>query len=129
MAMIAAEPEARLRMFLLDYARLITRDPSARVLITEARRLRPDRYAEIRAVWRRAYVLVRDALVALQASGRCRRDLDATYSAFAALGMCSWILYWFDYTRPSAGNEIAATMCNIFMSGVLTKEAPVKQGK
>jgi AcrR family transcriptional regulator len=117
------EPEARLRLFLTDYARLITRDASARVLVTEARRLHPDRYAEIRAVWRRAFVLVRDALAALQATGRCRHDLDATYSAFAALGMCSWIFYWFDYSRPESGEAVAATMCEIFLSGMLARTA------
>lgn len=120
------EPEARLRLFILEYARLITRDPSARVLVTEARRLRPDRYAEIRAVWRRGFVLVRDALGALQASGRCRHDLDATYSAFAALGMCSWIFYWFDYGRPDSGDEVARTMSEIFLSGVLAGKAGQK---
>jgi len=117
------EPEARLRLFLFEYAHLMTRDPSARVLINEARRLAPERYEEIRGVWRRGYYLVRDALMALQACGRCRRDLDPAFSAFAALGMCSWVLYWFDYTRPESGNEIAATMCMIFMAGVLNKDS------
>jgi AcrR family transcriptional regulator len=118
-----AEPEARLRRFILEYARLMTRDASARVLITEARRLSPEHFAEIRAVWRRGYVLVRDALRALQTSGRCRRELDPTYSAFAALGMCSWIFFWFDYARQDSGAEVAATMCDIFMSGVLAQRA------
>ncbi len=116
--------EARLRGFLTDYALLMTRDPSARVLITEARRLSPEHYAQIRDVWRRGFVLVRTALRALQESGRCRRDLDATYSAFAALGMCSWIFFWFDYSRPETGEEVAATICELFMSGVLIKTTP-----
>lgn len=126
---LVPEPEAKLRLFLFEYAHLMTRDPAARVLINEAHRLSPERFDEIRGVWRRGYHLVRDAIAALQETGRCRNDFDPGHAAFAALGMCSWILYWFDYTRPSSGNEIAATMCNIFMAGVLTKEAPVKQGK
>jgi AcrR family transcriptional regulator len=115
------DPEKRLRIFLFEYARLMTRDPSARVFITEARRLAPKRYAEIRAVWRRGFVLMRDALKALQASGRCRRELDPTYMAFAALGMCSWIFYWFDYARQETGDAVAKTMCEVFISGVLTQ--------
>jgi len=126
---LVPEPEAKLRLFLFEYAHLMTRDPAARVLINEAHRLSPERFAEIRGVWRRGYHLVRDAIAALQETGRCRSDIDPGHAAFAALGMCSWILYWFDYTRPSSGNEIAATMCNIFMSGVLTKETPAKQDK
>ena len=128
-AEMVPEPEAKLRLFLFEYAHLMTRDPAARVLINEAHRLSPERFEEIRGVWRRGYHLVRDSIAALQATGRCRSDINPNHAAFAALGMCSWILYWFDYTRPSAGNEIAATMCSIFMSGVLTKEIPAKQVK
>ncbi len=125
-AELVPEPEAKLRLFLFEYAHLMTRDPAARVLINEAHRLSRERFDEIRGIWRRGYHLVRDSVAALQETGRCRNDINPGHAAFAALGMCSWILYWFDYKRPTAGNEIAATMCNIFMSGVLTKEAPVK---
>jgi AcrR family transcriptional regulator len=125
---LVPEPEAKLRLFLFEYAHLMTRDPAARVLINEAHRLSPERFEEIRGVWRRGYLLVRDAIAALQETGRCRSDINPGHAAFAALGMCSWILYWFDYTRPSSGNEIAATMCTIFMSGIVTKEAPAQQG-
>lgn len=128
-AELVPEPEAKLRLFLFEYAHLMTRDPAARVLINEAHRLSSERFEEIRGVWRRGYHLVRDSIAALQETGRCRSDMNPGHAAFAALGMCSWILYWFDYTRPSAGNEIAATMCSIFMSGVLTKEIPAKQVK
>lgn len=125
---LVPEPEAKLRLFLFEYAHLMTRDPAARVLINEAHRLSPERFDEIRGVWRRGYHLVRDSIAALQEIGRCRSDINPGHAAFAALGMCSWILYWFDYTRPSSGNEIAATMCNIFMSGIVTKEASAQQG-
>jgi AcrR family transcriptional regulator len=126
---LVPEPEAKLRLFLFEYAHLMTRDPAARVLINEAHRLSPERFGEIRGVWRRGYHLVSDSIAALQETGRCRNDIDPGHAAFAALGMCSWILYWFDYTRPSSGNEIAATMCNIFMTGIVTKETPAQQGK
>ena len=128
-AELVPEPEAKLRLFLFEYAHLMTRDPAARVLINEAHRLSPERFDAIRGIWRRGYHLVRDSIAALQETGRCRNDINPGYAAFAALGMCSWILYWFDYTRPSAGNKIAETMCNIFMSGMLGKGLPAKTGK
>lgn len=118
------EPDERLRVFLTDYARLMTRDPSARVLVTEARRLSPGHYAEIHAVWRRGFALVREAIREMQAVGSCRSDLDPTYSAFAAIGMCSWIFYWFDYARPETGDDVADTMREIFMSGILARRPP-----
>ena len=118
-----AEPMARLRSFIFEYARLLTRDPAARVLITESRRLSSSHFNEIRTAWRRGFRLVRDAVVALQASGHCRRDIDPTYTAFAGIGMCSWILFWFDNTRPENGDIVAATMCEVFLSGILTPKA------
>jgi TetR/AcrR family transcriptional regulator, cholesterol catabolism regulator len=114
-----AEPEARLRSFLVEYARLCTRDPSARLLISESKRLSAEHFEEIRRLWRRGFDLVRNALIAMQRQGRCRRELNPTYAAFAALGMCSWIFFWFDYGRPQDGSEVPATMADIFMNGVL----------
>ena len=45
-----SDTEQRLRSFVLEYARLLTRDPSARILISEARRLAPEHFEEIRQV-------------------------------------------------------------------------------
>src|SRR5262245_45095427 len=56
------DPETRLRAFIHDYALSMTRDPAARVLINESHRLSPERYEEIRSVWRRGYRLMRDTL-------------------------------------------------------------------
>jgi AcrR family transcriptional regulator len=116
-----ADPEARLRFFVLEYARLLTRDSSARLLISEAKRLSPEHFGEIRRVWRRGFDLVRDAIVALQAQGSCREGLNPTFGAFAAIGMCSWIFYWFDYSRPESGAAVAETMADVFLNGVLRK--------
>lgn len=116
-----ADPESRLRLFLTEYARLATRDASARLLINEARRLSPEHFEEIRKMWRRGFVLTRDAIAALQERGRCKAGLNPTFAAFAALGMCSWIFFWFDYARPKDSTEVAATMAEVFMDGVLEK--------
>ena len=113
------DAETRLRTFLTEYARLATRDASARLLINEAKRLSPEHFEEIRKIWRRGFELTRDAIAALQAQGRCKADLNPTFAAFAALGMCSWVFYWFDYSRPDDSAEVAATMAEVFMSGVL----------
>lgn len=114
-----ADPETRLRTFIHEYALLMTRDPSARISINESRRLSPERYEEIRGFWRRVYRLLRDTIATLQAQGVCRPDVNAGYAAFGALGICNWTLYWFDYSRPEAGPEVARTMSSIFLAGIL----------
>lgn len=116
-----ADPEERLRTFLREFSSLLTQDPSARVLIGEAKRLAPRHFAEIRDVWRRGFDLVRGALRELQRAKRCRANLNATFAAFAAIGMCSWISYWYDHSRPRSAHEVAATMVDVFMYGVLRR--------
>lgn len=113
------DAETRLRTFLTEYARLATRDASARLLINEAKRLSPEHFEEIQKIWRRGFELTRNAIAMLQTQGRCKAGLNPTFAAFAALGMCSWIFYWFDYSRPDASADVAATMTDVFMSGVL----------
>ncbi|MBK8121480.1 MAG: hypothetical protein IPK39_21755 [Sulfuritalea sp.] len=74
---------------------------------------------EIRDAWRRGLHLVRNAITELKEQNRCNQALDATYSAFAAIGMCSWICNWFDHAHPESGPEVAATMVNVFLNGLL----------
>lgn len=123
------DPETRLRSFVYEYALLMTRDPSARVSINEARRLSPERYEEIQGFWRRVYRLLRDTIVALQAQGICRRDVNPGYAAFGALGICNWTLYWFDYSKPKAGPDVARTLSSIFLAGVLTGSPAKKKSR
>jgi AcrR family transcriptional regulator len=116
------DPEQRLRTFLLEHARQLTRDPTAAVQITEARRLSRKHFKEIQDCWKRSYELVRGAIVELQQQGRCAKHVNPAYAAFAALGSTSWIVHWFDYSRPMAGEEVARTVVEIFIKGLLAAE-------
>ncbi len=116
-----ADPETRLRSFLTSYALLLTHDPTPRLLISETKRLSPEHTEEIRDAWRRGLHLVRDAITELKDQNRCDPALDSTYSAFAAIGMCSWICNWFDHTKPESGSEVAATMVSVFLNGLLPR--------
>lgn len=117
-----ADPEQRLRTFLFEHARQLTRDPTAAVQITEARRLSRKHFKEIQGYWQRSYELVRGAIAQLQQQGRCARHINPAFAAFSALGSTSWIVHWFDYSRPAAGEEIATTVVDIFINGLLATE-------
>jgi AcrR family transcriptional regulator len=111
--------EKRIETFIREYALLLTRYPFLRVLINETKRLSPERKQDIRNAWRMGLNLVRDAIVELQQAGRCSPDLNPTYTAFAAIGMCSWICNWFDPNRRESGDDVARTMVQVFVRGIL----------
>jgi hypothetical protein len=47
--------------------------------------------------------------------------VEATFAAFAGIGMASWIAYWFDPARPQSAGAVAKTMTDIFIGGLLSK--------
>jgi len=115
------DPERRLRAFLHEHARMLALDPTAMLLIREARRLSPKHLQDIKKTWRRGFDVVRDAVSELQRQGRCRADVEATFAAFAGIGMASWIAYWFDPARPQSAETVAKTMTDIFIGGLLSE--------
>jgi AcrR family transcriptional regulator len=118
-----SDPEQQLRTFLYDHTRMLARDPAAMLMIREARRLSPKHLQEIKKTWQHGLDVVRNAIVALQRQGRCRRDFNATFAAFAAIGMASWICYWFDPKRPESAEPLAQTVADIFIAGLLAEPA------
>jgi Tetracyclin repressor-like, C-terminal domain len=89
------------------------------LLIREARRLSPKHLQEMKKTWRRGFEVVRDSIKDLQRQQRCRADVNPTFAAFAAIGMASWIAYWFDATRPQSAEAVAQTITDIFSAGLV----------
>jgi len=82
---------------------------------------------DIKKTWRRGFDVVRDAITELQQQRRCRADVEATFAAFAGIGMASWIAYWFDPARPESAETVAKTMTGIFIAGLSAE--PVRQSR
>ena len=113
------DPERRLNRYLREFAVLMGTRPEVRLLIDEAKRLSPENFAVIQEVWRRGYRVMRRSIEELQAAGRCDPALNPTFAAFAAIGMCTWTLYWFDSTRDEKREELGDSFARIFLHGVL----------
>lgn len=79
----------------------------------------PEHFDEIRGIWRRSYNILHDAIVALQKLGRVPSHINPTFASFGALGSASWVVYWFDYSRPESGEEAARTIVDMQMKGLL----------
>ena len=113
-----SDPEDRLTYFIESYTRLLARDPAPRVLIHEANRLAPEHYRIIRQIWKRGFDVIRDGISDLAISGKGKK-LNKTFAAFAAIGMCSWVFYWFDYFRRESAEELSKNFAEIFLKGIL----------
>jgi AcrR family transcriptional regulator len=118
------DPAVRLDRYLREFSAMMGSDPAIRLLIDESKRLSASHLEEIESVWRRGYRVMRRSIEELQAAGRCDPTLNATYAAFAAIGMCAWTLYWFDHERPRELSAVAADFATIFRRGLATDAAP-----
>lgn len=114
------DPAERVAFFMRQYIlHAMTPDPSVRLLVHETQNLAKTHRARINRIWRRGFDLIRNALLEMKAAGKAK-DLNMTFATFGALGMCSWIFYWFDYSRQEAAPELADTYVEIFLRGLTT---------
>ncbi|MDY7034817.1 MAG: TetR/AcrR family transcriptional regulator [Thermodesulfobacteriota bacterium] len=111
------DPKERLCSYLRNYAKLFTNNPAPRVLVHEVHRLDKKHQDYIKAIWKRTFRLIRKAINELQKKGDARMFRDS-FVSFMAIGMCCWTYYWYDYGRPSTGDELADTLVKLFFKGI-----------
>ncbi len=112
------DPRERIRFFIKNYVvKTVTKDPSIKIAIHDVKKLKPEYQEVIIKDWQRVFNLIRGALDELISAGRIR-SINTTFATFAALGMCSWTIYWFDYNRKDSAKELADTFIQIFFGGL-----------
>ena len=113
------DPEERISFLIKEYTKAsMTRDASARVLIHEVGKLKPEHRKIINQSWRRFLDLFRDTLSELEVQGKSKK-INKTFAAFALIGMCRWTFNWFDIERRDSANEVFDTYNEIFFRGIL----------
>jgi AcrR family transcriptional regulator len=119
MAEKVTDPQERITFFIQAFIRKsLTEDGSTRVLIHEVNRLNPEHQIKIREIWARGINILKNAISELHASGKIK-NVNKVFASFAAVGMCTWIPYWFDYDRKESAVELAETYSKIFLHGLL----------
>ena len=116
-AMQIADPAERLKYFLPKFVGIMTEDSLSLIAVHEARRLKPQHLRKVKQSWRMTYDLLKGAVSEMQASGRAKK-MDSSFAAFAAIGMCSWTLYWFDHAREKSKAELSDVFVEIFLKGI-----------
>ena len=112
------DPRERIIYVLKQLTLLNTTDKASRVLIPDIINLNRSHHSEIISIWRRAYDVVSNSIKELQQSGKANK-FRGSFQALLGFGMANWTAYWFDYGRQVNAEELAETVVQTFLNGVL----------
>ena len=75
-------------------------------------------HKEIISIWRRAYDIVCSSVKELKRSGKTAKFRES-FLTLLGFGMANWIAFWFDYGRQVNAEELAETLVQTFLNGLL----------
>ena len=118
-AMSVRDPEARLRMMLMQHARIITRaEGVVAQLFHEQRALPAHMRKVINDQERRYFHLMRETLKELKTAGRLR-DIDLSIAALSLIGMVQWLPRWFRPDGRLTIDQAAREITDIGFAAIL----------
>jgi AcrR family transcriptional regulator len=114
-----SDPRDRVAFILRQLTILNATDKAGRVLIPDIINLNRDHHSEITSIWRRAYDVVSNSIKDLQRSGKAAKFRDS-FQTLLGFGMVNWTSFWFDYSRQVNAEELAETLVQTFLHGLLS---------
>ena len=115
------DPKDRIVFVLRKLTLLNATDKAGRVLVPDIVNLNRSHHSEIVSIWRRAYDIVCNSVKELQQSGRAAKFRES-FQALLGFGMANWTSFWFDYGRQVNAEELAETLVQTFLNGLLRPE-------
>jgi TetR/AcrR family transcriptional regulator len=112
------DPGDRIAFALRKLTVLNATDKVTRVLIPDIINLNKNHHSEIVSIWRRAYDIVCNSIKELQQSGRAAKFRES-FLTLLGFGMVNWTSFWFDYSRQVNAEELAETLVQTFLNGLL----------
>jgi AcrR family transcriptional regulator len=113
-----SDPRDRIALVLRQLTILNATDKAGRVLIPDIINLNRDHHSEISSIWRRAYDVVNNSVKELQRSGKAAKFRES-FQTLLGFGMVNWTSFWFDYSRQVNAEELAETLVQTFLNGLL----------
>ena len=111
-------PEDRIAFILRQLALLNATDKATRILVPDIANLNRSHHSEIISIWRRAHEVVCNSIKELQRSGKVAEHRESFQTLFG-FGMANWVSFWFDYSRQVNAEELAETLVQTFLNGLL----------
>ena len=115
------DPRDRIAFVLRKLTLLNATDKAGRVLVPDIVNLNRSHHSEIVSIWRRAYDIVCNSVKELQQSGRAAKFRES-FQTLLGFGMANWTSFWFDYGRQVNAEELAETLVQTFLNGLLRPE-------
>ncbi len=112
------DPRDRIAFVLRKLTFVNAMDKASRVLIPDIINLNRGHHTEIICIWRRAYDVVCNSIKELQQSGRAVKSRES-FQTLLGFGMAFWTVFWFDYSRQANAEELAETLIQTFLNGLL----------
>ena len=101
------DPEERLSFMVRTYMKeIICVFPDLKILIHDSLSTKDKHFREVRAEWKRHYLLLSSTIGQIQNKGRISPDIKPSWAALFLLGMLTWTTYWFDFNRKGDINAI-----------------------
>ncbi len=117
-----SDPKDRIAFLLKQLTLINATDKASRVLIPDIINLDRSHHHEIILVWQRLYDLLNRSIQELQKGGKAVR-LRGAFQTLLAFGMTNWLAFWFDYGRQVNAEELADTLVQTFLHGILVSDA------
>lgn len=117
------DPLERLTYMIHSYTKdIICLHPELRVLIHDTLTIKDKYFRDVKEVWKRHYLLLRDTITALKSEGKIQSGVRPSWAALFVLGMITWTTYWFDYTRKDEIDKIADSALQLIIHGLDIKD-------
>lgn len=113
-----SDPRDRIAFLLRQLTLLNATNKASRVLIPDIVNLNRSHHSEIISIWRRAYDIVCNSIKELQQSGRAAKFRES-FQTLLGFGMVNWTSFWFDYSRQVNAEELAETLVQTYLNGLL----------
>jgi len=117
------DPMKRLEYMIRIFTKeIICKHPELRVLIHDALTMKDKHFREVKGVWKKHYLLIRDTIAQLQSEGKINTEAKPSWTALFVLGMLTWVTYWFDYDRKDEVDQIADLALQLVLHGLDLKD-------
>ena len=113
-----SDPRDRIASVLKRLTLLNATDKACRVLVPDIVNLNRSHHKEIISIWRRAYDVVCNSVKELKRSGRTAKFRES-FLTLLGFGMANWVTFWFDHSRRVNAEELAETLVQTFLNGLL----------